>query len=118
MLFLAVGAWPVFAFFGLDAFLVWAAFKLNYRSGQAFEEIEVWQHAVEFRQVSPSGRIRTHRLNPFWTRLRIDRHKEIGITRLTLSEKGRVLDIGNFLNPVDREGFASALGQALAKARS
>lgn len=114
LVFLSMGAWPVFGFLGLDVLLLWLAFKLNYRSGRAFEEVAVWPHDVIVRKVSPAGRVHEHRFNPFWTKFRIDRHDEIGITRMFLAGEGRELDIGSFLNPVDRESFAVAFAQALA----
>ncbi|MGB7285417.1 MAG: DUF2244 domain-containing protein [Salaquimonas sp.] len=118
ILFLAIGAWPVFLFFGLDLLLIWGAFKLSYRSGKAYEEIAVWKHELEFRQIAPSGKVKVHLLNPFWTKFHVDRHDEIGITKMVLVEKGNFLNIGSFLNPQDRESFANALGLALAKAKS
>ena len=118
ILFINIGAWPVFGFIGLDAFLIWGAFKLSYHSGKAFEEIAVWKHELEFREFSPTGKVKIHKFNPFWTRFRVDRHDEIGITKMVLSEKGRELSIGSFLNPHDRESFAAAFGSALVKARS
>jgi uncharacterized membrane protein len=114
IMFLSIGAWPVVGFLGLDVFLLWLAFRLNYRSGRAFEEVAVWPHDVLVRKVSPSGRVREHRFNPFWTRFRVDRHDEIGITGMFLTADGREVDIGSFLNPRDRESFASAFGEALA----
>lgn len=118
MLFLVMGAWPVFGFFGLDALLIWFAFKMNYRDGRAWEEVAVWKDEVEFRQFSPSGRPTIHQFNPFWTRFRIDRHDEIGITRMALVDRDREVDIGMFLNPLDRESFADAFRHALSKAKS
>lgn len=114
LVFLSMGAWPVFGFLGLDVLLLWLAFKLNYRSGRAFEEVAVWPHNLVVRKVSPAGQVREHSFNPFWTRFCIDRHEEIGITRMRLSGEGREIDIGMFLNPVDRESFAAAFAQALA----
>ena len=114
VVFLALGAWPVLGFLGLDVLLVWLAFKTSYRSGRAFEEIAVWPHHIVVHKVSPHGKIRVHRFNPFWTRLQVLRHEEIGITAIFLSGEGRQIDIGSFLNPPDRESFAKALGNALA----
>lgn len=118
MLFLIAGAWPVFFFFGLDVLLLWGAFKLNYHSGRIYEEIAVWRHELEFRKVAPSGKIQIIKLNPFWTRFKVDRHDEIGITKMVLQERDKLFDIGSFLNPKDRESFALAFGSALAKAKS
>ena len=33
MIFVLLGAWPVFGFFGLDVLLVYLAFRANYRAG-------------------------------------------------------------------------------------
>ncbi len=117
ILFMSIGAWPVFAFFGLDAFLIWLAFKLNYRSGRAAEEVEVWRHELRLRKIAASGKVVTHVLNPFWTRFVVDRHDEFGITRMTLQSRERLIDIGGFLNPPDRESFADAFSHALSRVK-
>jgi uncharacterized membrane protein len=114
IVFFALGAWPVVGFFGLDILLIWLAFQLNYRSGRAVEEVAIWPHDLLVRKISPAGKVREHRFNPFWTRFRVDRHDEIGITGMFLSAQGREIDVGSFLNPLDRESFALAFGQALA----
>ena len=41
IVFLLVGAWPVFGFFGLDVLLIYCAFRLNYRAARAYEEVTV-----------------------------------------------------------------------------
>lgn len=117
ILFLSLGAWPVFGFLGLDVLLIWGAFRLNYRSGRAYEEVAVWSDDLRVRRVSPGGRVAEHSFNPFWTRFNVDRHEEFGITRMILSGQGRELPIGAFLNPADRESFATAFSAALARAR-
>ncbi|KXF78893.1 hypothetical protein ATN84_03785 [Paramesorhizobium deserti] len=117
ILFLSIGAWPVFGFFGLDVLLVYLAFRLNYRAGRAREEISVSRTALDIRQIAPSGRTREHRFNPFWTRFRISRHDEIGITAMNVEGEGRRVAVGSFLNPDDRESFATAFSRALATAK-
>lgn len=59
-----------------------------------------------------------HRFNPFWTRFAVARHEEIGITDMAVEGEGRRVPIGAFLNPDDRESFATAFGRALATAKS
>ena len=34
IMFILIGAWPVFCFFGLDVLLIYIFFKLNFRSGK------------------------------------------------------------------------------------
>jgi uncharacterized membrane protein len=118
LFFLSIGAWPVFGFFGLDVLLVYLAFRLNFRAARAREEVTVSRTAVDIRKIMPSGRADVHRFNPFWARLRVRRHAEIGITAMAVEGEGRSVSLGAFLNPEDRESFAKAFSQALATARS
>ena len=53
MAFLLKGAWPVFGFFGLDVALIYAAFKLNYRSGRLYETVELTPEALTVTRVHP-----------------------------------------------------------------
>ncbi|MEP3438984.1 MAG: DUF2244 domain-containing protein [Hoeflea sp.] len=113
-IFARVGAWPVFAFFGLDLALLFGAFWLSYRSGRMRELIRMSRTDLNVRKISPSGREVDHRFNPFWTRFNIARHDEIGITDMHIIGNGRQTDVGSFLNPDDKESFASAFQRALA----
>ncbi|MBB3235787.1 DUF2244 domain-containing protein [Phyllobacterium endophyticum] len=117
LFFLSLGAWPVFGFFGLDVLLVYIAFRMNYTSAKAHEEVCVSRVALRIRQVAPSGRAKLHEFNPFWTRFSVDRHSEIGITSMLVEGQGKAVTIGSFLNPDDRETFASAFQSALATAK-
>ncbi|AZO11496.1 MULTISPECIES: DUF2244 domain-containing protein [unclassified Mesorhizobium] len=117
-IFLAHGAWPVFGFFGLDVIGVYVAFRLNYRAARAREEISVSRTSLDIRKTAPSGRSEAHHFNPFWTRFSIARHTEIGITRMAVEAQGKSVSIGGFLNPDDRESFASAFSRALATAKA
>lgn len=116
--FLSIGAWPIFGFFGLDAFLIWLAFRMNYRAARAREEVSVSRLSVDVRKVAPSGRASEHSFNPFWTRFSVRRHEEIGITAMAIEGQGRSVPLGAFLNPDDRESFATAFGRALATAKA
>lgn len=117
LVFLAHGAWPIAGFFGLDVLLLWGALTLSNRSGRASEEVRVSRTELAIRKVSPRGAVREARYNPFWARLRVDRHAEFGIERMAVTARGSVTEIGAFLNPDDRESFAQALGRALGEAR-
>lgn len=116
-IFLAHGAWPVFGFFGLDVVLVYVAFRLNYRSGRAREEVSVSRTSLDIRKIAPSGRTEAFQFNPFWARFSVSRHQEIGITAMAVEGQGKNVPIGSFLNPDDRESFATAFSGALAKAK-
>ena len=117
IMFLKAGAWPVFGFCGLDIALLIGAFYLNFRAARAREEVRISRTLLEIRKFAPSGRRTEYLFNPFWARFRIARHDEIGITGMRVTGEGRSTDVGSFLNPADRETFASAFLLALAKVR-
>lgn len=117
LFFLSTGAWPIGLFFGLDFLLLYGAFRMNYRSGRAREEIVVSRTRLSIRKFTPAGRMTEHRFNTFWARFFVRRHEEIGIVSMQVTGEGRRTDIGSFLNPDDRESFAKAFRGALATAK-
>ena len=117
MICVAVGAWPIFGFLGLDVLLVYLAFRANYRSAHAYEEVTVTAGELTVRQVNHRGRVREWTLNPLWVRLERIVHEEFGIERLFLVSRGRRLPIAAFLGPHEKASFALALGSALGEAR-
>lgn len=117
LLFWSIGAWPIFGFFGLDVLLIYLAFRWNYRAARAREEIRLSRSALHIRQYAASGKVTAHRFNPFWARFNVARKPDIGITGMRVESRDQSVAIGGFLNPDDRESFATAFGTALAEAR-
>lgn len=117
VIFISIGAWPVFGFFGLDALLVYVAFRANYRSARAYEEVTVTASELTVRKVNSRGGVRQWTLNPLWVRLERIVHPEFGIERLFLLSHGRRLAIAAFLSPAEKATFASALTSALGEAK-
>ena len=112
-----MGAWPVFGFFGLDALLVYWAFKINFRHTRAVEEITVTPSELRVRRVSHRGHVAEWVLNPLWVQLDQKVHAEFGIERLYLVSRGRRVSVANFLGPDEKASFAKALMAALQAAR-
>lgn len=117
VVFVLLGAWPVFGFFGLDVLLIYLAFRANYRSARAYEEVTVTAAELTLRQVSHRGAVQQWTLNPLWVRLERVVHEEFGVTRLFLISRGRRLAIASCLGPEEKASFALALGNALSEAR-
>jgi uncharacterized membrane protein len=117
MLFLVVGAWPVFGFFGLDVLLLYWAFRLNYRHAEAYEQVTVTCSELKVRKVSHLGRVREWVLNPLWVKLDKTEIEEFGIDRLFLISRGKKLAIATFLGADEKADFARELGNALNEAR-
>jgi uncharacterized membrane protein len=117
MVFLLMGAWPVLGFFGLDLLVIWWAFKVNFRTAKAREEIVITPSELCVRRVSHRGHAAEWVLNPLWVRLDQEADEEYGIERLYLVSHGRRLSIGNFLGPDEKASFAKALIEALNAAK-
>jgi uncharacterized membrane protein len=116
MVFLAMGAWPVLGFFGLDVALVYVAFRLNYRSGRLYEMVELTPEALTVTRVHPSGKRECFDFNPYWVRVRLAEGPH-GRTDLRLASHGSELAFGRFLTDDERRDFSDALAGALVEAR-
>jgi uncharacterized membrane protein len=117
LVFLLMGAWPVFFFFGLDVLVIWWAFRINFRDAKATEEISVTHFELRVRRVSHRGHVMEWVLNPLWVQLDQKTHAEFGIEKLYLVSRGRHISIANFLGPDEKASFATALTAALQAAK-
>ncbi|MBN9265269.1 MAG: DUF2244 domain-containing protein [Hyphomicrobium sp.] len=116
MSFLAMGAWPVMGFFGLDALLVYGAFKINYRAARRIEVVEITSEDLKLIRVQPNGQREEIALNPYWARPHLAERPD-GANRLYLRSHGRAYAVGSFLTDDERRDLADALGRALADVR-
>jgi uncharacterized membrane protein len=117
VVFTIVGAWPVGGFFGLDAVLIYWAFRVNYRRAEAYEEVKVTPSELRVKKVTHKGQVSEWLMNPQWTRLDRETHEDFGLTRLWLISQGKRLTVANFLAPAERETFAAALSAAIGEAK-
>jgi uncharacterized membrane protein len=116
IVFLLMGAWPVFGFFGLDVLLIYIAFRLNYRSGRLYETVELTPARFTLTRVHPSGRQERFDCNPYWARVSL-REWPDGRTVLSVVSQGRELAFARFLTDGERRDLAKALKDALLAAR-
>jgi uncharacterized membrane protein len=117
VIFLMIGAWPVFAFFGLDVLLIYLAFRMNYRSGRLFETVELTPWRLRITRVEPSGASQDWEFNPYWVRVHVPEAVD-GRTALQLVTQGRAFEFGRFLTDDERKEFGAVLADELAKART
>jgi uncharacterized membrane protein len=116
LVFLLMGAWPVFGFFGLDVLIIYVAFKLNYRSGRLYETVEIDGARMTLMRFHPSGEAERFDFNPLWARLRLTVGVD-GRTGLAIASHGRELPFAAFLTDDERRDLATALDRALADVR-
>src|SRR6478735_5427666 len=117
IVFLMKGAWPVFGFFGLDILVIWWAFKANFRSARAREEITVTTTELRVRRVSHRGQVAEWTFNPLWVRLDMEVDEDFGIEHLYLISRGHQIKIARFLGPAEKAGFYKGLVEALNAAK-
>ena len=115
--FWMMGAWPIFGFFGLDVLVIYWAFRINFRSADATEDIVVTPSELRVRRVSHRGHLIEWSFNPLWVQLEQTGDPEFGIERLYLVSRGRRLSIGYFLGPEEKESLSKALLAALQTAK-
>ena len=117
LIFLSMGAWPVFGFYGLEVLVLYFALRQSYRSGMVYEKVRLTADQLTIEQGDVSGPQRAWSFQPHWLRVSIDdpvRHE----SQLTLSSHGRSVVLGAFLSPEERLDFARALTAALSRAKS
>jgi uncharacterized membrane protein len=115
--FWMMGAWPVLGFFGLDVLVIYWAFRINFRSAEATEDIVVTPTELRVRRVSHRGQVMEWTLNPLWVQLEQTGDPEFGIERLYLVSRGRRVSVGYFLGPDEKASFYKALLAALQTAK-
>ena len=115
--FWMMGAWPVLGFFGLDVLVIYWAFRINFRSADATEDIVVTPSELRVRRISHRGRLIEWSFNPLWVQLEQTGDPEFGIERIYLVSRGRRVSVGQFLGPDEKASFAKALLAALQTAK-
>jgi uncharacterized membrane protein len=115
--FVAIGAWPVCGFFGLDVGLVYLAFRLNYRSARRSEILRLAGDAFTVERISVHGSRRVWQFPAFWVRVVLE-ERAADTNRLFVASHGRFLAIGDFLGPTARRELAAAIREALSRWRA
>lgn len=114
-MFVALGAWPVAGFAGLDVLLVWWAFRMNFADARKLERISITEHELVLDRESARRPPQQQRFVRRWVRVELeeDRERELIGSLLLVSGRTRVA-VGEFLGPEERKTLAEALKSALA----
>src|SRR5438034_6804085 len=104
--FCMMGAWPVLGFFGLDVLVIYWAFRINFRSADATEDIVVTPSELRVRRISHRGHLIEWSFIPLWVQLERTGDPEFGFERPYLVSRGRRVSVGQFLGPDEKASFA------------
>lgn len=117
-LFLLLGAWPVLGFLGVEVFLVLSLVALHRRwSAAAREVVQLTEAGLRIETANGRGGHRVTVLQPYWTRVRLEEVPG-SISRLTLVQRRRRIEVGCFLSDPEKRGLATALQAALDRFRN
>jgi uncharacterized membrane protein len=114
--FVAIGAWPVIGFFGLDVALVYLAFRLSYRSARRSETIRLAGDVFTVERASVRGERRAWRFQPFWLQVVLE-ERAGDANRLLVASHGRSLVVGDFVTSPARRELAAGIREALKRWR-
>lgn len=117
IVFVSLGAWPIFGFFGLDVAALYLAFRLSYRSARRREVLRLADDDFTVERINIYGERRLWRFQPFWLRVVLEERPDES-NRLFLASHGRSLVIADFLGAPMRRELAASLKAALTRWRA
>lgn len=116
LMFVSMGAFPVIGFFGLDALLIYLAFRWSFRSLRQETKIRVTADAVDLAHYENGKQVKTASIPTIFARVRLEL-PERRPSKLQLAYQQQAWVIGRFLTPGERKSFKSALEDAIRRAK-
>src|SRR5260221_14208152 len=110
--FMAIGAWPICGFFGLDVAALYLAFRLSYRSARRREVLRLAGDDFTVERISIYGERRLWRFQPFWLRVILEERRD-GLNRVAVGSHSRHRLIRGFLRAPLRRALACQHGPPL-----
>ena len=117
VLFLALGAWPILPFLGLEVGFALGLVALHARgAARAAEIVMLTPDRLTVRRVDARGRREEVALDAYWARIVLsDRPGAAPVLRI--ESRGQVVEIGRDLVPEEKAALRDALSEALSRAR-
>ena len=117
LVFLLLGAWPIFGFLGGEWLLFWLLFSKNHRGDDRAERIRLYADHLLFERYDRRGGHTVERLQPYWLNVILERAEEPD-NALYLRSHGRSIRIGAFLSAHERRHLAAELADVLRRYRT
>lgn len=116
-LFVALGAWPILGFTGLEAAIVLGMLMVHRRgSERAMEVLILTGNRLTIHRTDTKGRREEVSLDPYWARLRLE-ERPGRVSLLVLCQRDRQVEIGKLLGDEQKRDLAGALETALRQWR-
>ncbi|XDZ65583.1 DUF2244 domain-containing protein [Alphaproteobacteria bacterium LSUCC0684] len=118
LIFFLMGAWPVVGFLGLEILVVWAFFRMNYKSARQREKITANPATFRIERTSPDGETAIEELPSPWLKAELEPSappKSGQPQRLVVKSHGRKAEIGPFLHAVEKQELLPEINALLSK---
>lgn len=113
-IFLAIGAWPVGGFMGLDVLLVWWALRRNFADSDRAEKLIAKGDALTLQRLARKAAPSETVFNRRWVKVELEHNEARELTgRLLLRSHGKSHEIASFLGADERMSLAKALRRAI-----
>ncbi|MEO0750883.1 MAG: DUF2244 domain-containing protein [Pseudomonadota bacterium] len=107
--------WGVLPFLMLAVGGVWFALERSYRDGRLHEELTISVREIHLTRTSPNGRLQEWECESYWARAQMHETGGPVPNYVTLSGKGREVEIGAFLSEDERVTLFEELTEMLVK---
>ena len=108
--------WGVLPFLILSVGSIWLALERSYRDGRLHEELTIDANEIHLTRISPNGRLQEWECESYWAKAQMHETGGPVPNYVTLSGKGREVEIGAFLSEEERVSLFDELTDALFKA--
>ena len=105
--------WGILPFLLLSVAGIWWALERSYKDGELSEELIIDAEQVHLRRVDPRGETREWECESYWARAQMHATGGPVPNYVTLSGKGREVEIGAFLSEDERKALYTDLLDAL-----
>lgn len=115
--FVAIGAWPVGGFTGLELILAGVLFRLNATAARASEMLLLTPDALRIVRTDPAGRRAERVLAPAWMTVQLE-ERPGRVAGLWLGAGGAREEVARFLGDEAKRELAASLSAALHRWRN
>lgn len=116
-IFVAIGAWPVGGFTGIELLLAALLLRINVLSARASEMVMLTGESLRIVRTDRAGKRSERTLPPHWLRTEL-RERAGRVPRLVLVGRDVEEEVGASLGEAEKRDFAESLGESLRRLRS
>jgi uncharacterized membrane protein len=117
VLFLVIGAWPIFGFLGAEWLLFWWLLRTHLKGDRRAERIRLFRDRLVLDQIDAKGLVTACSFEPYWLQI-VLHERGFENPALLLRSHGRSVEIGAFLGAHERRQFADELNHVLTRWRT